>query len=204
MHVSKQFILAGDAIFTIEIPEKFRNDGKSHYTFKIEHVEKNERFPESWFAKTLVGPDNSTDYAYLGMLDSFTGQVRTTTKSKFAPDCHRLRVLNRILARVWCDDHAAYETHGFETHHEGKCGRCGRRLTVPESIETGIGPECCRIMGLPIPESTKDKTTTVKKPRKARKSKITPMKSGPLKTGDRMGEGPAAAVWTSMGAYTGD
>ncbi|MGQ4872128.1 MAG: DUF6011 domain-containing protein, partial [Candidatus Thorarchaeota archaeon] len=24
--------------------------------------------------------------------------------------------------------------------HEGKCGRCGRRLTVPESIESGYGP----------------------------------------------------------------
>jgi hypothetical protein len=26
--------------------------------------------------------------------------------------------------------------------HEGRCGRCGRRLTVPESIASGIGPEC--------------------------------------------------------------
>lgn len=28
--------------------------------------------------------------------------------------------------------------------HEGRCGRCGRRLTVPESIESGFGPECAR------------------------------------------------------------
>jgi hypothetical protein len=27
-------------------------------------------------------------------------------------------------------------------HHEGRCGRCGRTLTVPESIESGFGPEC--------------------------------------------------------------
>ena len=33
-------------------------------------------------------------------------------------------------------------TDGFEFWHEGKCGRCGRKLTVPESIEAGIGPEC--------------------------------------------------------------
>jgi hypothetical protein len=31
-------------------------------------------------------------------------------------------------------------------HHEGKCGRCGRLLTVPSSIESGIGPECSKIM----------------------------------------------------------
>jgi hypothetical protein len=30
----------------------------------------------------------------------------------------------------------------LEVWHEGRCGRCGRRLTVPESIESGLGPEC--------------------------------------------------------------
>src|ERR1019366_4832357 len=34
----------------------------------------------------------------------------------------------------------------LEVWHEGKCGRCGRKLTVPESIERGIGPECERLM----------------------------------------------------------
>lgn len=29
-----------------------------------------------------------------------------------------------------------------EVWHEGLCGRCGRRLTVPASIESGFGPEC--------------------------------------------------------------
>jgi len=28
--------------------------------------------------------------------------------------------------------------------HEGACGRCGRTLTVPESIASGFGPECIR------------------------------------------------------------
>lgn len=35
-----------------------------------------------------------------------------------------------------------------EWWHEGVCGRCGRRLTVPESIETGFGPECRKSVGL--------------------------------------------------------
>ena len=26
--------------------------------------------------------------------------------------------------------------------HDGKCGRCGRKLTVPESIQSGLGPVC--------------------------------------------------------------
>ena len=32
--------------------------------------------------------------------------------------------------------------NSFTVHHEGKCGCCGRSLTVPESIKRGIGPEC--------------------------------------------------------------
>jgi hypothetical protein len=30
----------------------------------------------------------------------------------------------------------------FEFWHEGRCAACARRLTVPQSIERGLGPEC--------------------------------------------------------------
>jgi hypothetical protein len=32
--------------------------------------------------------------------------------------------------------------NAVEFWHEGKCGRCNRKLTVPSSIESGFGPEC--------------------------------------------------------------
>jgi hypothetical protein len=31
-----------------------------------------------------------------------------------------------------------------EVWHEGFCGKCGKRLTVPNSIEIGIGPDCIK------------------------------------------------------------
>jgi hypothetical protein len=31
-------------------------------------------------------------------------------------------------------------------YHEGHCGRCGRSLTDPESIDRGFGPECFKKM----------------------------------------------------------
>ena len=34
-------------------------------------------------------------------------------------------------------------------YHVGKCGRCGRALSTPESILTGLGPECSRQCGVP-------------------------------------------------------
>lgn len=139
MAISKQFATAGDAIFTIETP----ND---HYTFRIQHVEKNDRWPESWFVKMLTGPDNTSDYSYVGKLEPFEGQLRLTNKSKLTADSYPVKLFNRVMARVWSEDHAAYEQHGYVTHHEGRCGRCGRALTVPESIENGIGPECAKKM----------------------------------------------------------
>jgi len=138
--ITKNFLLAGDAIFTIQEP-----DG-SHHTFRLEVVEANDRWPESIFCKVLTGPDNTSDYTYMGKLDKFTGQVSTTTKSASWKGTRKLALLNRVLARIWCDDHDAYLRHGWKVHHEGRCGRCARLLTVPESVESGIGPECTKKM----------------------------------------------------------
>lgn len=138
--VSAEFIMAGDAIFTIEQPNG------EHYTYRVEKVEANERWAESFFAKLLTGPDNTSDYTYMGKLDTFAGQVMTTAKSKKFEGTLALRLLNRVLARIWSDDHEAYEQHGFRVHHEGMCGRCGRTLTTPESVERGLGPECWKKM----------------------------------------------------------
>ena len=153
MAVSKEFILAGNAIFTIEIPVTavLNNDQQKetlhHVTFKVERVEANENYAESYFVKMLTGPDNTKNYTYIGRLDVKRGQVNTTAKSKIPETSRRFRLLNRILALTWRGDYS-YEDHGFTTHHEGKCGKCGRKLTVPESIETGIGPKCAESLGI--------------------------------------------------------
>lgn len=139
--VTREFILAGDAIFTVETP-----DGK-HYTYRIEKIEATDRWPTVWFAKMLTGPDNDGDYSYVGKLCDFTGQVRVTAKSVLPADAYPIRLLNRVLCRVWGDDHAAIERAGFKVFHEGRCGRCARRLTTPESVTRGIGPECAKLLG---------------------------------------------------------
>ncbi len=136
--IAKEFITAGKAVFTIEGPT-------GHYTYRVELVPGNDRYPATaYFTKLLTGPDNTTDFTYIGKLDPNTGTVAVTAKSKHYETALPFRLLNRVLARVWAGDHAAYEAHGYKTHHEGKCGRCGRALTVPSSVESGIGPECAK------------------------------------------------------------
>lgn len=148
-HVSREWLLAGDATFTIEVPAALveHHDYRPHYTYRVQRVPAKGDYPESIFVKLLTGPDNTSSFTYLGKLDEFTGQVRTTAKSAKLDGTTPHKLLNRILARVWGGDHDAYESHGFRTHHEGRCGRCGRKLTTPESVERGIGPECWELLG---------------------------------------------------------
>ncbi len=139
-NVNREFVLAGNATFTIQEPNGV------HHTYHVQKVEANDRWAESYFARLLTGPDNTNDYTYIGKLDPFTGQVNTTFKSASFANSFTLKLLNRVLARVWSDDHAAFEVHGYKLHHEGYCGRCGRMLTTPESVKRGIGPECWKKM----------------------------------------------------------
>lgn len=136
--VGKDFVLAGKATFTVQCP-----DGQ-HYTYRVTRKEASNGYPETFFVSQLTGPDNESSYTYLGKLDPFTGQVSPTKATNGRESSYAFRLLNRVLVRVWCDDHAAYEQFGFSVRHAGKCGRCGRTLTVPQSIESGIGPECAK------------------------------------------------------------
>jgi Family of unknown function (DUF6011) len=149
-NVTPTFVLAGRAIFTIEVPaETVAKTGcKPWYTYQVDHVPANGQWRETWFVSLLSGPDNRADYQYVGKLDSFTGQTTPTAKSAFKADSFPVRLLNRVMARVWPGDFAAFEQFGYRIRHEGKCGRCGRRLTTPESVELGIGPDCAEQMGM--------------------------------------------------------
>ncbi len=165
MSVTQSFVVAGKAIFTLEVPAgTVKKDGKPaapHYTYAVEHKEAGNGWPEIWFVYSFTGTDNEADshYTYMGKLDTFSGQLVETAKTPTAfKGSFRWRLFNRIMARVWGDDHDSYIQFGYATHHEGRCGRCGHRLTTPLSVETGIGPECCKIMGL----SQVRKTKTVK------------------------------------------
>ena len=46
------------------------------------------------------------------------------------------------MANIFCEEPDNITEAGFDVHHEGKCGKCGRPLTVPESVKTGLGPIC--------------------------------------------------------------
>jgi hypothetical protein len=128
---AKQFILGGKAIFTIE--------GKqARYTFRITRSEPDQSGRSVYFVSLLTGPENLSDYTYIGLLAELTGQIRLTAKSRMTAESGPVRALGWVTRRIW----TGLEIAPAKIWHIGACGRCGRALTVPASIESGFGPEC--------------------------------------------------------------
>lgn len=143
--VSQAFVMAGAAIFTVS------KQGGKHYTFKVERTPDpgaDSKFTApAWFAHVLAGPNNTTDYRYVGRVDPKTLRVKLTAKSKVGPQAEALTVLNWALRCV--RQQGTYTPPAaYRIEHAGRCGRCNRQLTTPESIARGIGPECWTLMGM--------------------------------------------------------
>jgi hypothetical protein len=143
--LNKEFILAGRAVFTLEISKEFSEKWSLplHYTYKITKKEATESFPEVYFIGLLTGPDNVSDYTYMGTVQK-NGNVSLTRKSRYKPDSWPYRLIVRALACVFSDKQQDLLDAGFDMHHEGRCGKCGRVLTVPASVLSGFGPECIK------------------------------------------------------------
>lgn len=131
------YIFAGNAKFTL----LSRSTG-AHFTYHVQG-KKDSKDPEKqvFFVRYLNGPDNTKDYSYLGAIFSTNPQSVVTTKaSKAGKNSSVYRALAFALTHPQCEQ--------LEVYHSGACGRCGRELTDPMSIQTGIGPTCREKMGV--------------------------------------------------------
>ena len=122
------FFEGGKAIFTVH-----NNKGK-HYTYKIQ---KKPKWP--FCVYVLTGEDNTSNYTYLGTYNPRNFKVYLTGKSKYKEDSMIVKVVRWAITRV---SSGKPVPEGYGIRHDGRCCRCGRLLTTPESIEAGIGPEC--------------------------------------------------------------
>ena len=160
------FILGGKATVTL-----VSLTSGNRYTYKITEADKrNPNDAPVYFVSLLNGPDNWTNYAYIGMIKN--NQFAWTGKSKVSQDAPSFIGFNFCFGKL-----VAGSINGFEVWHMGKCGRCNRPLTVPESIANGFGPECIGLVGgaavvaAPVVvngQSNLNFDGTVKKPRKSR------------------------------------
>lgn len=129
------FIYAGNATFTLENVKT----GK-RYTYKVQQKD-NQKL---WFFSLLTGSDNTKDYTYIGYCRSISAnQIYTKAGSGFSDSAPSVTALNWLLNHLQtCIKTTQRFNENAAFYHAGKCCRCGRKLTTPESVTAGIGPEC--------------------------------------------------------------
>lgn len=133
-----QYVFGGNSTFTLRNTET-----GNRYTYKIKkspyHYEEHHDIP--FFVKVLTNPDK---YSFMGTIFfTDTGKFvykHSFTKSSVPQNSQCVRTF------VWFLDVLKKNCipQQVEFWHCGKCCRCGRKLTVPESIVSGIGPECMK------------------------------------------------------------
>ena len=131
----KAFILAGNATGTLVN----HNTGR-RYTLRFKRPDDLD-LPPVWIS-VLAGPDNEKDYRFLGTVwpgRASGWNLYLSGKSHWGWNDRVTTAVDWFLGYV---DAERELPDGVEFKHAGKCGRCGRTLTTPESIETGLGPIC--------------------------------------------------------------
>ena len=136
----KAFILAGNATGTLVN----HNTGR-RYTLRFrqpDHLVSGKENRRPVWIFVLAGPDNEHDYKYLGAIwpDNVDGwKLRLSGKSLWGWNDRVTVAVDWFLGYI---EAGRDLPDGVEFKHAGKCGRCGRTLTTPESIEMGLGPVC--------------------------------------------------------------
>lgn len=110
----------------------------SHKTFEIKTKKLDSKFaPGKRVLAMLTGPDNTRDYTGFAFIDESGAYVwrkqRTSDFETYAKMVHSMSTEG---------ENSRYFKWGYRLTQERACVRCNRRLTHPESIESGIGPEC--------------------------------------------------------------
>ena len=129
---ARTFVLGGNATVTLKSTATGR-----HFTFRVRAPRGDKTPTAPRFVQALTGPNNEGDFEFLGTIFSDDHFVigRKSRISAGAPTAVAFGWAWRKIAAGELPD-------GLEVWHDGRCGCCGRTLTVPESIETGFGPVC--------------------------------------------------------------
>ena len=121
-----RFIFAGKSLVTF-----LNTKTDNRFTFKVKQAKNSNLF----FVSVLTSPDI---YTYIGTTTN--GVYKHGSKSNISKDAQSVKVFEYVVNKLKIDNLPDF----VEVWHEGKCGKCGRTLTVPSSIATGIGPECMK------------------------------------------------------------
>ena len=146
------FILAGKSLLTIE--NSIRGTHKTLSFMRDKHRE------DLWYvyirgdkdkAVRLPGFETKKNWLYCGIVvweSPIKNQpkelaFKLTKGSKILRGSEGWKAIDWFIRNInvmpdYC------RNKGVKIYHEGVCGRCGRTLTDPVSIQAGFGPECIK------------------------------------------------------------
>lgn len=127
----QDFILAGNSTFTIQSKKS-----GSHFTYAV----KRDKVDLRHYVSVMITHNNYSFFKFIGTIFNERAYYhgKKSTVSKDAPS---------VIAFKWSWQHIlSNDLNQMEIWHMGYCGRCGKKLTNPESIQNGIGPICMEKM----------------------------------------------------------
>ena len=124
----KRFITGGKATFTVTSKKT-----GARFTYRVRTANEDQG---TFFVSVLTGSNNEENYSYAGMF-SPDREFWRTQNSKIGEDAKSVLAFGWLIKALKADS-----IESLEFHHAGRCARCNRLLTDPESIESGFGPVC--------------------------------------------------------------
>lgn len=137
---TRAFVLAGHAVFTLV---SLKTGARFTYKVGTPETPRPGAGPVH-FVSVLTGPDNTSDYQFVGTIFG-ERDYRHSRKARITEQAPSVQAFTWFWRQLVA---GADLTGKVEIYHEGRCGRCGRALTVPESVESGYGPDCRDKMGV--------------------------------------------------------
>ena len=119
-----------------------------HFTYRVHTVKKGDLEGKRIVA-LLNGPDNNSNYKGFGFVVPERANVAANGQHPNwvdVPDSQDIAIWKKCRSEAF-EKHAKLllghaNEHVVEWMQEGRCMKCGRKLTTPESLKAGIGPVC--------------------------------------------------------------
>lgn len=126
------------ARFTYKVEQKRVRPRKDGETEEEYDARKRRAYDGPRFVKVMTGPDNEHCYTYVGHIDE-KRRFRLDRRSKLSANAPSVSAWQWFWSALRAKSEKIDQC---EVWHDGRCSRCGRKLTVPESVASGIGPVC--------------------------------------------------------------
>ena len=152
IHDIKRFLFAGNSTITLESVKT-----GVWFTYKINENKKGKDV--RFFVKVLTGNDNTKSFTYMGTI--YGGKVfKLNDSSRISAEAQSYKAFQLFFTNLM---YYQFVNVNMKVYHSGVCGRCGRKLTVPESINEGLGPECRGLVPVSIADIRKKKLQKIEK-----------------------------------------